>query len=193
MVSAILREVCFPPLFTFLSSTFPIVIDIMPIEIEGLAKLSDILSEMAPRKAKRRLRNALGKGADLVQETAEKTAPVEFGTLEKDIIQKSKFSDDDDNSTTALTISIGPSSKVFWGMFQEFGTQDVEGIIQPRTVTFKSGAQATYGWQSAGKHFHHTAQVPQRWLTNAWIGCKDEVLNVVSTELIGLLMDLENE
>ena len=64
----------------------------------------------------------------MVQEAAEESAPSYVGFLEESIVQKASFGSDDDAGTTTLTIDIGPTKQAFWGMFQEFGTQDVEGV-----------------------------------------------------------------
>jgi HK97 gp10 family phage protein len=47
-------------------------------------------------------------------------------------------------------------------------------------------------WGSFQEFGTHT-QPAQHWMGHAWESCKDEVLNVVATEAIGLLQDLENK
>lgn len=147
----------------------------MGIEIEGLSELSDMLTDIAPSAARRYMRKALGAGADVVQEAAEDTAPEGIGILEESIVQKAIWSSDDDAGTTTLEIDIGPTKHAFWGMFQEFGTQEVIGTDEN------------------GKPFHHTAQPGQHWLQRAWESSKDRCLDVVATEMTGLQQDLENK
>lgn len=145
----------------------------MPIEIEGLKELSEMLTEIAPRAAKRYLKNACQKGADVFKEAAEESAPTGIGILEESIVTQTHW--DEGEGTTNLEIDIGPLRSVFWSHLQEFGTQDVTGT------------------DKNGKPFHHTAQPAQRWLTHAFEGSRDRALDVVATELTGLLMDLENK
>jgi HK97 gp10 family phage protein len=159
---------------SFLVFVFSIKTEFMPIEIEGLEKLSDMLSNIAPTAARRYMRKAVGTGATIVQGELKESAPAHIGVLEESIVQKASW-DTSDDSSEILTVDIGPTKQAFWGMFQEFGTQDVVGV------------------DKNGKKFHHTAQPAQRWMTNAWLGCRDRVLDVVATELTGLLMDLENK
>jgi HK97 gp10 family phage protein len=147
----------------------------MPVEIEGLAELSEMLTNIAPSTAKRYMRKAVGAGADIVQEELKDSAPTGIGILEESIVQKASFDDNDDEGTTTLEIDIGPTKQAYWGMFQEFGTQEVVGVDRK------------------GRKFHHTAQPAQRWMTNGWLGCRDAVLDKVATEMTGLLMDLENK
>lgn len=145
----------------------------MPIEIEGLKELSEMLTTIAPRAAKRYLKNACQKGADVFKEAAEESAPTGIGILEELIVTKTHW--DDGDGTTNLEIDIGPTKQAYWGMFQEFGTQEISGTDRN------------------GKPFHHAAQPAQRWLTHAFEGSRDQALNVVATEMTGLLMDLENK
>jgi HK97 gp10 family phage protein len=145
----------------------------MPIEIEGLSQLSEKLTQLKQNAAKRYLLKAVQEGADVFKEAAEEDAPVYIGVLEESIVTKTSWSQGDGETT--LDIDIGPTKQAFWGELQEFGTQDVHGV------------------DKNGKPFHHTAQRPQRWLTNAFESNKDAALDKVATAMTGLLMDLENK
>lgn len=145
----------------------------MPIVVEGLDQLSDMLTNIAPTAAKRWMRKVVGEGADVTQKAVEDNAPVYVGVLEESIVQRASFESGD--GETELTIDIGPKKGIFWGSIQEFGSQEVEGT------------------DKNGKHFHHTAQPAQRWVTHAWEDSRDRVLDVVATGMVGLLQDLENK
>jgi len=144
----------------------------MSIRIDGLSRLSEMLTNIAPTKAKRKMREALSEGADVVQNAAEESAPVYIGYLEESIVQKGSW--ESGEGTTTLTVDIGPTKKAFWGMFQEFGTQDVSGTTKK------------------GKPFHHTAQPAQHWLTRSWEGSRDEVLDTIKNEMTALIVELDN-
>jgi hypothetical protein len=143
----------------------------MPIQIEGLADLSQMLTELAPNAAKRYLSRAGEAAAEVVIEALDDTVPVGVGILEESITWDKHWLDGDE---TTMEINIGPTKQAFWGMFQEFGTQEVTGADRN------------------GKKFHHAAQPAQRWMTNAWLGCRDKCLDVFATEAVGILQDLEN-
>jgi HK97 gp10 family phage protein len=115
------------PDFASLVTSHPRKSESMSGSIEGLNELSTMLTEIAPASAKRYMRKALGAGADVVQEAAETTVPVDVGILEESIVQKASFSDDDDAGTTTLTVDIGPTKQAFWGSLQEFGTRFQQG------------------------------------------------------------------
>ncbi len=146
----------------------------MKLEIEGLADLSNLLTQEAPRAAKRYLGRAADPAVEVVLDAMRETVPVGIGILEEELSSEKQFEDVD--GATVLTVNIGPnkpSSK--WGSLQEFGSQDVEGTDE------------------SGKHFHHTAQPGQHWMGRAWESSKDKVLDVFATEAIGILQDLENK
>ena len=146
----------------------------MSVEIEGLAELSELLTQEAPRAAKRYLARAADPAAQVVLDAMQETVPVDIGILEEELGKEKSF--EDVNGATVLTVNIGPfkpSSK--WGMLQEFGSQDVEGT------------------DKSGRHFHHTAQPGQHWMGRAWEASKDKVLDVFATEATGILLDLQNK
>jgi HK97 gp10 family phage protein len=92
----------------------------MAIEIEGLAELSEIFTQIAPRTAKRYLGKAGDAAAQVVINAADETVPVEVGILEESLISEKSWENDGESST--MTIEIGPKKGVFWGSLQEFGT-----------------------------------------------------------------------
>src|ERR1700677_647463 len=55
----------------------------MPIQIEGLADLSNMLAEMSPRAAKRWLLRAAEPAARVVLDAMHETVPVDVGVLEE--------------------------------------------------------------------------------------------------------------
>lgn len=93
----------------------------MPITIDGLSELSQMLTQESVRTAKRYLLNVAKPAAAIVVAALEESAPEETGRLEGGIDFQSRFSGGDG---TTLTIKIGPARNTFWGMFQEFGTHD---------------------------------------------------------------------
>ena len=144
------------------------------VNIEGLAELSDLLTQEAPRAAKRYLNRAADPATEVVLDALHETVPVGIGILEEELGSEKHYEEVDGGMV--LTVDIGPfkpSSK--WGSLQEFGSQDVEGT------------------DSAGRHFHHTAQPGQHWMGRAWESCKDKVLDVFATEATGIGMDLANK
>jgi HK97 gp10 family phage protein len=92
----------------------------MHIEIEGLAELSTMLTELTPRAAKRYLSKVAEPAAQVVIDAMEQTVPVGIGILEEELGWQKKFLNDGDETT--LEINIGPLKPAFWGSFQEFGT-----------------------------------------------------------------------
>ena len=144
------------------------------VKIEGLAELSELLTQEAPRAAKRYLNRAADPATEVVLDALRETVPVYIGILEEELSSEKHYEDVDGG--TVLTVDIGPlkpASK--WGMLQEFGSQEVEGT------------------DKSGKHFHHTAQPGQHWMGRAWESCKDKVLDVFATEATGIGLDLENK
>ena len=93
----------------------------MPIVVEGLADLSNMLTTLAPRAAKRYLVRVADPAAKVVLNAMAETVPVGVGILEEELDYKTKFTDV--GGSTILTVSIGPKRSAFWGMFQEFGTR----------------------------------------------------------------------
>jgi hypothetical protein len=145
----------------------------MSIEIEGLAELSAMLTELTPAAAKRYLTKVAEPAAMVVINAMKSTVPVGIGMLEEELGWQKHWINDGDETT--MEINIGPLKPAFWGSLQEFGTQDVEGTTKE------------------GKHFHHVAQAGQHWMGRAWESCREECLDVFATGAIGLLQDLENK
>src|SRR5882762_10196046 len=94
----------------------------MGIEIEGLAELSTMLTELAPRAAKRYLSRVAQPAAQVVLDAMAQTVPVRVGILEEELGYQKKFHNDGDETT--MEINIGPLKPAFWGSLQEFGTHD---------------------------------------------------------------------
>jgi HK97 gp10 family phage protein len=92
----------------------------VPITIEGLSELSDMLTEMSPRAAKRWLLRAAEPAAQVVLNAMQQTVPVGVGVLEEALTHEKEFTTGDE---TVLTVSIGPKKGYFWGSLQEFGTR----------------------------------------------------------------------
>jgi hypothetical protein len=92
----------------------------MPIEIEGLADLSELLTELTPRAAKRYLSRCAEPAAQVVIDAMEETVPVGVGVLEEGMGWQKKWGNDGDETT--MEINIGPLKPFFWGSLQEFGT-----------------------------------------------------------------------
>jgi HK97 gp10 family phage protein len=145
----------------------------MPIVIDGLAELSEMLTTLTPRAAKRYLSSCGEPAAQVVLDAMKSTVPVHVGILEEELGWQKKFLNDGDETT--MEIVIGPLRPAFWGSFQEFGTQDLQGMTKE------------------GKHFHHVAQPAQHWMGRAWESCREECLSVFATQAIGILQDLENK
>jgi HK97 gp10 family phage protein len=93
----------------------------MPIEIEGLADLSRLLTEESPAAAKRYLSRCAEPAAEVVVEAAHQTVPVDVGVLEEQLGWEKEWSSGD--GETALEINIGPLKSAWWGSLQEFGTR----------------------------------------------------------------------
>jgi HK97 gp10 family phage protein len=93
----------------------------MPIEIEGLAELSERLSTMPAKAAKRYLARCGDKAAEVVLAAMHETVPVGIGILEEELIYENTF--EDVGQDTVLTVDIGPKRAAFWGSLQEFGTR----------------------------------------------------------------------
>jgi|ERR1700723_441862 len=92
----------------------------MPIVIQGLSELSEMLTHESARTAKRYLVNCAKPAAEVVIAAMEETAPEDTGRLEGGLDYKTKFSGEGDGTT--LTVNIGPAKSGFYGMFDEFGT-----------------------------------------------------------------------
>lgn len=127
------------------------------VQIEGLSDLSDLLTELTPRAAKRYLTRCAAPAAQVVLDAMGETVPVGVGILEEQLGWQRKFLNDGDQTT--MEVTIGPLKPAFWGSLQEFGT---------------------------------STQPAQHWMGNAWESSKDKCLEVFTTELTGLILDLEN-
>jgi HK97 gp10 family phage protein len=92
----------------------------VPIQIDGLKELSDMLTELTPKAAKRYLSRCAEPAAQVVLDAMAETVPVGIGILEEELGWQKKWGSDGDQTT--MDISIGPLKPAYWGSFQEFGT-----------------------------------------------------------------------
>lgn len=97
------------------------------VQIEGLAELSELLTELTPRAAKRYLKRCAEPAAQVVIAAMEETVPVGVGILEESLESQTRFINDGGDQTTMQT-DIGPTKQAFWGSFNEFGTSKQAGI-----------------------------------------------------------------
>lgn len=91
-----------------------------PVEIEGLSELSQMLTELTPKAAKRYLSRCAEPAAQVVLDAMAETVPVGVGILEEMLGWQKKWSNNGDETT--MELNIGPLKAAFWGSFQEFGT-----------------------------------------------------------------------
>lgn len=96
------------------------------IQIEGLKELSDLLTELTPRAAKRYLRRCAEPAAEVVLTALHETVPVNVGILEEELSYSVRFLNDGGDETT-MEVKIGPEKPAFWGSLQEFGTSTQVG------------------------------------------------------------------
>jgi HK97 gp10 family phage protein len=90
------------------------------ITIDGLAELSNLLTEITPQAAKRYLSRCAEPAAQVVLDAMAETVPVGVGILEELLGWQKHWSSDGDETT--MEIEIGPLKPAFWGSLQEFGT-----------------------------------------------------------------------
>ena len=94
-------------------------------EIEGLKELSELLTELTPRAAKRYLGRCAEKAAQPLLDAMAETVPMGVGILEESFTTKKTFTNEGDS--TNLELEIGPTRQAYWGSFQEFGTSTEPG------------------------------------------------------------------
>jgi len=80
---------------------------------ELLAKLKAIDTELATKT----LEQAAEAGAEVIEKAASQKAPRRTGRLASSITHEVK-----EKSRTGVEVAIGPDTKAFYGLFQEFGT-----------------------------------------------------------------------
>jgi len=90
------------------------------VTIDGLAELSNLLTELTPRAAKRYLSRCAEPAAQVVLDAMAETVPVGVGILEEELGWQKHWGSDGDETT--MVIEIGPIKGFFWGSLQEFGT-----------------------------------------------------------------------
>jgi HK97 gp10 family phage protein len=96
----------------------------MPIIVEGLSELSEMLTQESVRTAKRYLVNAAKPAAEVVITALDETVPVATGRLEGAMDYQTRFESGDQ---TTLKVKIGPTNEAWWGSWQEFGTHTQPG------------------------------------------------------------------
>ena len=95
------------------------------VELKGLADVSNMLSEVAPKAAKSYISKCAKPATQVVLDAMKETVPVGVGILEELLVSKSHW--EQDGATERLVVEIGPTKQAYWGMFQEFGTSKLEG------------------------------------------------------------------
>lgn len=85
--------------------------------IEGLDELEEAFTQGSKRLVKKFLQKVEREATKPLVESAKQYAPYETGNLEMEIHRESVTSDG------ALTMRVGPSSRAFYGTFDEFGTE----------------------------------------------------------------------
>jgi hypothetical protein len=93
----------------------------MPIIIEGLEELSNMLQNLTPQAAKRYLSRVAEPAAQVVLDAMAETVPVRVGMLEEELGWRKTWANDGDETT--MIIDIGPLKPAFWGSLQEFGAK----------------------------------------------------------------------
>src|ERR1039458_3883913 len=143
----------------------------MPIIVEGLSELSELLTHESPRTAKRWLLKCAEPAADVVVEAGSQNAPVAAvgtkehpaGMLKASLDYQTKFDRPQQGEDTRLVVKIGlknDGTSMWYGSLQEFGANSRAGI---------------------------------HWFGRAWESCKDRCLSVFATEALAMLADLENK
>lgn len=85
--------------------------------IEGLDELEEAFTNGSKRAVKKFLQKVEREATKPLVASAKQYAPYETGNLEMEIHRESVTSDG------ALTMRVGPSSRAFYGAFDEFGTE----------------------------------------------------------------------
>lgn len=86
-------------------------------DIEGLDELEEAFTSGSKRAVKKFLQKVERQATKPLLASAKQYAPYETGNLEMEEHRESVTSDG------ALTMRVGPSSRAFYGIFQEFGTE----------------------------------------------------------------------
>jgi HK97 gp10 family phage protein len=87
--------------------------DDVKCEIEGLAELEKLLTQLAPKEAKTAMRRSERKAAALWQSEIERLAPKDSDFLEEHIAIRSSAGSGDDNSTGSISVIVGPTDDVY--------------------------------------------------------------------------------
>lgn len=93
----------------------------MTLTVKGARELDRLLKTLPGRPAKKAVRSGTLGGAGIVRKEARQNVVEDTGDLKKGIIARKT-----DESRTHTTYSVGPSTKVYYGQFLEFGTQHVQ-------------------------------------------------------------------
>ena len=87
--------------------------------IQGLDQLERKLRELELSVQRKALRDGVRLGAELIAEEASRLAPVDTGELQERIVVSMRDSESDAKTVVAR---IGPARRVFYGIFDEYGT-----------------------------------------------------------------------
>lgn len=85
--------------------------------LTGVNELRRAFRQLPKRTGERVLRNTARAGARVIQSEIKDQAPRQSGELQSEIIIRQ-----DKSRKDAVVFAVGPSTKAFHGMFQEFGT-----------------------------------------------------------------------
>jgi HK97 gp10 family phage protein len=134
-------------------------------EIEGLAELETLLTQLAPREAKTAMRRSERKAAALWQDEIEHLAPKDSDFMSEHIaIRSSAGAGDDDNSTGSISVIVGP-------------TEDVYPLEGGRTKNRNAAQAARYA------EFGTIHEAARPFISVAYENKKDEVVSTFQTEL----------
>jgi HK97 gp10 family phage protein len=98
--------------------------------ISGFPALYEDFKKLDWSKRRPVMRKALKQAAEPIRQRAGELAPVLTGTLSRNIIVSGAGLKNDANVVSVL---IGPSTKAFWGLFQEagYGPGDPQPFLDP--------------------------------------------------------------
>lgn len=111
--------------------------------IDGLDRILRKLDRMAPAVEREIKAGALQKGGEIFADEARDLAPVRTGNL-RSHIEVSELVKDEKGHDAVL---IGPTNEAFYGIFDEFGTEDTpaEPFMRPAYDNRREAAQASVG------------------------------------------------
>lgn len=149
--------------------------DTVTVQIEGLDRLEEKLVNIGPRLARRVMRKAGLKGAQIFQTAIEEKAPVLTGNLEGHIGVTTKI-----NKTDGITIAVGPEKDAGY-----FKGAERHG----QKVTF-SGSPHYADVAARMEEFGSKHEPARPFIGPAFEENAEEVLNVFVDEVWNALQDL---